>query len=79
MQVERGDERIVHLEQQAQPVALARQLLLVNLGVLRVQRVIHRHGHLRRNLLEKFKVGGIVSTGLNRTEPHRSDSAMRCR
>jgi hypothetical protein len=84
VQVEFRDDGIVHLEQNAQPVALLRQLPLVGLRAFDVQRVVHRDGHLPRHLLQErdFPLGMSVrrapaeaqhaQPALRRRERHRT-------
>ena len=41
-----GDEDVVDLEKHPEAVALASELVLVGLGSLEIERVVHGHGHL---------------------------------
>ena len=75
-QVERGDECVVDFQEQAQTVALAREFLLVDLGILKVQGIVDGDGHLRGYLLEELKVGGVVGTHLDRAQCHGAHPAL---
>ena len=61
VQVQLGNHGVVHFQQHAQPVALPRQLPLVGLRALEIQRVVHRDGHLPRHLLQErdFALGCV--------------------
>ena len=77
-QVELGNHGVVHFEQNAQAVALLRQLPLVGLRALEIQRVVHRHGHLPRHLLHEcdFDFGIVVRRPA--TETQHAQAALRC-
>ena len=72
-----ADHRVVDFEQRAQAVALARQLLFVGRGRFRVERVIHRHGHLARHLPHEFDVFRGVGVPGQRAEVQAAEIALR--
>src|SRR5207249_5699541 len=64
---------VVDFEQQAQPVALASQLLLVGPGVLVVERVVHGDRHLPDDEQQELDIGLAVSSKLRAPYPHRAE------
>jgi hypothetical protein len=55
--IEGGNDGVVDFEQQAQTIAVARELLLVDLGPFEIERVVHGQGHLAGNLLHEIDFG----------------------
>ena len=51
VQIKHGNDRIVHLEQQAQTIAFFLELLLNRLRLFEVKRVVHCHRYLSSYLL----------------------------
>ena len=77
MQIQFRYHGVVHFEQHAQPVALARQLPLVGLGALEIERVIDRHGHLPSHLLKQRDFAfGMMMRGAA-SETHYSQAPLR--
>ena len=77
VQIELGNHGVVHFEQHAQPVALPRQLPLVGLRALEIQRVVHRDGDLPRHLLQErdFALGVLMRRAP--PEAHHAQPALR--
>ena len=57
VQIEHGNDRIVHVEQQAQTIALFLELLLNRLRLFEVKRVVHCHRYLASYLLQENHIG----------------------
>ena len=77
VQVELGNHGVIYFEQHAQAVALPRQLPLVGLRALEIQRVVHGDGDLPRHLLQErdFALGVLVRRAS--PETHDAQPALR--
>ena len=75
-EVERGDDGVVDLEQDAEAIAFACELLLVGLRRLKVEGVVHRHGHLPGDLLHELHLGGGVVIRFGRAEAEAAEAAL---
>ena len=67
-QVKIGHQGVVDFEEQPQAVAFTRKLLLINLGILKIQGIVDGHGNLRRHLSQELQVGFVVRPFLDRPE-----------
>ena len=76
-QVEFGNHGVVDFEQHAQPVAFLRQLPLVRLGALEIERVVHRHGHLPRHLLHESDLAFGIAVGRASPEAQYAQTPLR--
>ena len=76
-QLEVGDERVVHLEQQPQAIPLSRQLVLGMLRVLLMQGVVDRQRDVRRELPQQLDVGRRVGVLLPAREAERAEASQR--
>src|ERR1700730_13696627 len=75
-QVELGNYGVVDLQQHAQTVALLRQLPLVSLGALAIERVVHRNGHLPRPLLYERDFTVAVMVGRAAAEAEHAQTSL---
>ena len=76
-QIEGGNDGIVDVEQHAQAIAVARELLLIVLGPLEIEGVVHGHGDLAGHLLQEVDFGWVVVVGLNFAEAQGAEAALR--
>ncbi len=70
--VEVRDDRVVHLEKQPEPIALARELELRRLHTLVVQDVVHGDGDLLRHLLHEGQIAVPIFVFLQAAKSHRA-------
>ena len=77
VQIEHGDHRVIHFEQEPQTIALFFELLLNGLGFGKIMRVVHRHRDLARHLLQEYDVGFGVHSFMAAAERERADFSQR--
>ena len=70
-------ENVVDLQKHAQAVALAGELRLVSLRILKIKRVIDGYGDLAGDALHKLQLGVRDALGNHAAKPHRADAALR--
>src|SRR5207253_8460154 len=75
--LEVGDERVVHVEQQPEPIAFPRQLLLRALGGLVMQGVVDGERHLAGQLQQERDVGSPKGVFLAAGEDEPTETAER--
>ena len=76
-QVELRNHGVVDFQQNAQPVALLRQLPLVGLRALEIERVVHGHGDLPRHLLQECDFDFAVMVRRAPAEAQHAQAALR--
>ena len=57
--IQMRDNAVVHIEEQVQPIMLARELLLQGLGFLGMQGVVHGDRHVGRHQLREGDSRGL--------------------
>ena len=77
IQIQPRDDRVVHVEQQPEPVALAGQLLLCGANAFVVQHVVHRDGNLATTRSRKSSSDSSKAAGTRAAESHRSQRTHR--
>ncbi len=79
LQVERGDNRVIDLQDETQAVAFLSELFLTGLGLLEIERIVYGKGHLFGDLLQKLDLGLRIDSGLRAAECQRTHSSHCCR
>ena len=76
VQVEVGDHGVGHFQQHAQAVALPAQLLLVGLGVLEIEGIVHGQRHLGGDAPEEFQIVQGIRSQPDASEAQHTHPAM---